>query len=91
MSLSRFDQIIWDETNVDHIAEHGVTPDEVADVLRNRRNPTYRRKSDGRFETFGWTTTCQHILVIWEEINDGPRMVFPVTAHPVEPSARGPI
>jgi hypothetical protein len=90
MSLSPFDQIIWDETNVDHIAELGVTPDEVEDVLRKRRNPIYRRRSDGRFQTFGWTEAGQHILVIWEEINDDPRMVYPVTANPVKPSTRGP-
>ncbi|HEV3122845.1 MAG TPA: hypothetical protein VGY53_13115, partial [Isosphaeraceae bacterium] len=66
-----------------------VTQDEVEDVLSDRRNPTYRRKSDGRFQTFGWTTTGRHILVIWEEINDDPRMIYPVTAYPVEPSTRG--
>ena len=53
---------IWDladdpEGNLQHIAEHGITRDEVEEVLRGGyEDSTFSRSSD-RPMTFGWTTT----------------------------------
>ncbi|MBY0525698.1 MAG: hypothetical protein K2R98_19995 [Gemmataceae bacterium] len=86
-------QIIWDldddeDGNVQHIAEHGVTKEEVASVLQNRNNPVEESDSSGRPSTFGWTHTGRYIIVVWELANEDPRMVYPVTAYAVpEPGA----
>src|SRR5437773_1797917 len=43
--------VIWDDepgANVDHIAEHGLTPDEVDEVLMNQRIPVGHSKSSGQ-------------------------------------------
>jgi hypothetical protein len=82
--------IIWDmddepDGNVQHIAEHGITVDEVEEVLRDPRSRTGKSRSSGRPQAFGWTSTDKFITVIWEEVSDDPRMIYPVTAYEVPP------
>ena len=82
--------IIWDlddepDGNVQHIAEHGVTVDEVEDVLHDSRSRVGRSRRSGRPQVFGWTSTGKFITVIWEEVSDDPRMIYPVTAYEVPP------
>ncbi len=81
-------QIIWDldddpEGNVQHIAEHGVTVEEVEEVLHDPRTRTGRSRSSGRPEAFGETSTGKYITVIWDEVCDDPRMIYPITAYEV--------
>ena len=82
--------IIWDDEpdgNVEHVAEHGLTPDEVDDVLTDDSLPVERSDSSGRPCKFGWTSTGKHIIVVWEEANDNPRAIYPITAYELpEPS-----
>jgi hypothetical protein len=82
--------IIWDledepDGNVQHIAEHGVTVDEVEEVLHDPRSRVGRSRRSGRPQTFGWTSTDKFITVIWEEVSDDPRMIYPITAYEVPP------
>ena len=84
------ESIWWDldddpDGNVRHVAQHGITMEEVDDVLGNPANITEESHSSGRPATFGWTTTGKHIIVIWEEIQDDPLTAFPVTAYEVPP------
>jgi len=49
--------------------------------------PTASSGSTGRPCKFGYTSTGKHIIVVWDEVNDDPRMIYPVTAYEVpEPS-----
>jgi Domain of unknown function (DUF4258) len=78
--------VIWDDEpggNVEHIAEHDITPGEVEDVLRNPDNETDVSHSSGYPITFGWTETGRHIAVVWEEVDDDPRTIYPITAYEV--------
>jgi len=82
--------IIWDldddpEGNYAHILEHGVSQEEVEDVLLNRRNPTTASRSTARHMTFGWTHTERHIAVVWELVDEDPRTIMPVTAYETPP------
>jgi hypothetical protein len=52
--------VIWDleddpDGDVAHIAEHGITQDEVEEVVGTPANPTVLSDSSGRPITFGWT------------------------------------
>lgn len=85
--------IVWDDEddpngNVQHIARHGLSPEEVEQVLRNPRNLTTVRQSSERPLTFGWTKSGKFIAVNWDLIGRDPRTVYPVTAYPVSPPRR---
>ncbi len=89
-------QVIWDleddpDGNYWHIAVegHGITREEVEEVLLNPDNPVVESRSSGRPMTIGWTSTGLHIAVDWEEVMDDPRIVYPVTAYPVPPAGGG--
>ncbi len=78
---------IWDldddpEGNVQHIAEHGITKDEVEQVLENPEGIESSRSS-GRPIAFGETSTGRIIAVVYEEIDQDT--VYPITAYEVEP------
>jgi hypothetical protein len=82
--------IVWDlpddeQGNVAHIAPTGISQDEVESVLCNPRNEVDQSSSTGEMVTFGWTETGMHIIVVWEECCEDPRMIYPITAYPVPP------
>jgi len=82
--------IIWDEPdepdgNTAHVAEHDLAPEEVDEVLLDDSLTTTYSATTGRPCKFGWTSTGRHIIVIWDEVSDDPRMVYPVTAYEVPP------
>ena len=82
--------LIWDEPddlegNTVHIAEHGVTPEEVEEILLDHSIPTAYSQSSVRPCKFGWTPTGKYLIVIWEEAYDDPRMLYPITAYEVSP------
>lgn len=86
-------EIIWDlpddpDGNVVHIAEHGITQDEVADVLSDPSNETTHSRSSGNWITFGWTQTDRHLAVVWEHVLDNPWTVYPITAYETPPKRR---
>ncbi len=87
--------IIWDmeddpDGNYHHIVTegHGVTVEEVEEVLQHPLNETVPSHSSGNPATFGWTTTGKHIVVIWEHVDDDPRTVYPITSYEVPPRKR---
>jgi uncharacterized DUF497 family protein len=78
--------IIWDlpddpDGNVQHIAEHGLTPGDVEYVLNH---PTRRAtsRSSSRPMVYGNTPAGESIVVVFDEIDDST--IYPVTAYVVE-------
>ena len=72
--------IIWNcepGGNVDHVAEHGVTPEDVEAIICDPLEKTTSRTS-GRTVVTGYTPDGRLILVVYEEIGDVT--VYPVTA-----------
>lgn len=79
------DSIIWDldddpEGNVQHCADHGVTKEEVEEVLQNVADADVSRSS-GRPVFFGDTSTGRHLMVVYEEIDADT--IYPITAYEV--------
>lgn len=75
---------IWNHEpggNVDHIAEHGLTPGDVEAVVCNPLDRKISRSS-GRPMATGYTPDGRLILVVYEEID--AVTVYPVTAFDVE-------
>jgi uncharacterized DUF497 family protein len=82
-----FSSAIWDlgddpDGNVRHIAEHGISQEEVEEVLENPEG-IERSRSSGRLIAFGETSTGRVIAVVYEQIDADT--VYPVTAYEVEP------
>ncbi|HEX3149554.1 MAG TPA: hypothetical protein VHR66_15880 [Gemmataceae bacterium] len=79
----------WDDAddpdgNTAHIAEHGLTPEEVESVLRDRNASFGISDSTARPAAFGTTDTGRFIIVVDETLNPiDPMIVRPVAAYEV--------
>ena len=80
--------VAWDmeddpQGNVQHTAGHGITMEEVEEVLLNENNPVGESRSSGRPITIGAPSTGKRIAVIWEQALDNPVAIRPVTAYEI--------
>jgi uncharacterized DUF497 family protein len=79
----------WDDPtdpdgNTAHIAEHGLSPEEVESVLLDPNASHDASASTGRPMDFGVTHTGRFVAVVYEVLNpDDPLIVRPVTAYDV--------
>ena len=78
--------VIWDmaddpDGNVQHIAENGVTIEEVEDILADPDNSTEVSASSDRSITFGETSAGRYLAVVWETALDDPLTIYPITAY----------
>jgi hypothetical protein len=85
-------QFIWDleddpDGNYWHICVegHGITLDEVEEVVAADHETATRSRSSGQPEAFGWTATGKYITVVFEHVTDEPLTVYPITAYEVPP------
>lgn len=72
--------IEWDDGNLEHATAHGVSADEIDQVLAN--DPVYRRNKRGRsadFLAYGATDGGRRVVVAveWRRAN---RVMRPITA-----------
>ncbi|MGA2798704.1 MAG: DUF4258 domain-containing protein [Thermoguttaceae bacterium] len=81
----KFVQVIWDDDdqpdgNIQHIAEHGLTIEDVEHVLEN---PTVEGLSGStkRPCCFGFTLAGDFIIVVYEQVDD--ETIYPITAYEV--------
>jgi len=81
--------IDWDEpddegSNIAHVDEHGLTPDEVESVLYDENTTFDVSDSSGRPIAFGTTDTGRFIVVVFEILNvSDPLIIRPITAYDV--------
>ena len=86
--------IIWDlpedpDGNVQHIAAHDITIDEVEEVLLDRDSDDTTSRSSGQPITFGYTSGGRYLAVVWEHVDDNPLTIYPITAYDApEPEGR---
>jgi len=76
-------QIIWNDEpdgNVAHIEEHGLTVDDVEEVLANPDSRDVSRSSDLPC-VFGYMPDGRYIIVVFELIDEDT--IYPVTAYEV--------
>jgi hypothetical protein len=70
-----------DEGNIEHIAEHGLTPQDIVFVMENFVEERTSRSS-ARPIRFGYTSDGRYIAVVFEWIDEVT--VYPVTAYEIE-------
>jgi hypothetical protein len=78
--------LVWDldddpDGNVQHFAEHGITPEEVEEVLLDAASVTLVSRTTGNPITFGYTPAGRHIAVVWQHVMDDPLTMRPITAY----------
>jgi uncharacterized DUF497 family protein len=66
--------------NVDHIGQHGLTQDEVEEVVQDPDHVDTSRSS-GRPIAFGYTSEGKYLAVVYELIDQ--TTVYPITAYEV--------
>jgi uncharacterized DUF497 family protein len=67
--------------NVEHVAEHGLTTDDVEAVICNPLEQKISRSS-GRPMATGYAADGRLIVVVYEEMDD--TTVYPVTAYEID-------
>ena len=75
--------LIWPEDRIDHVAQHGVTPQEVEEVCFGRPF-VQRTKSQGKnpvYYVLGQTDAGRYLLCVVIHFPDGNG--YPVTARPM--------
>jgi len=85
-------ECVWDleedpEGNVRHVAEHGISIDEVEQVVRDRYADAKASQSSRRPIVFGWTSTGKHLAVVFEVVDEKLPQVYVVTAYEAPPPA----
>src|SRR3954463_15510480 len=71
-----FDFVEWDDANTEHIADNGITIDEVEDVLDSPDARPVRSRSSRRPAVIGATSTGKTIIVIDERDKDGGDVII---------------
>ena len=72
---------IWNDEIEEHLARHGVTPDEFEEVVCDPHEVD-QSHSSGRPIAFGETSTGKYLACVYELLDD--MTVLPVTAYDVE-------
>jgi uncharacterized DUF497 family protein len=72
---------VWDGQNEQHLAEHGVTPDEFAEVVCDPDRVETSRSS-GRPIAFGATSAGRYLACVYELLDE--TTVYVITAFEAE-------
>lgn len=76
-------EFVWTEDRIEHIARHGVTPEEVEEACFGRAF-VQRAKSQGKnpvYYVLGQTAAGRYLLCVVIQFPDGKG--YPVTARPM--------
>lgn len=72
-----FEDFEWDAANIEHVAEHNVTPDEVEEACVG---DSYTRKTgEGRYLVYGITNNGRYLFIVG--INKGRGVFRTITAR----------
>lgn len=77
--MRRIKRLLWDETNVEHIATHGVTPDQVEEVCFSR--PVLLKSRAGTRLALGQTVAGEYLFVVLRLEDSGSARC--ITARPM--------
>jgi uncharacterized DUF497 family protein len=75
--------LLWDDENESHVAEHGITPADVRQVLSNRHITVTNHRSPGRITLIGETNGGAILAIALDPTLD-PGTWRPVTALPAD-------
>ena len=76
----------WNDWNVSHIAEHGVSPAEAEFVVEHPLRGFPRKIGDDKFAVRGQTAAGRYLQVI--HVFDPPGIIYVIHARPLTPAER---
>jgi uncharacterized DUF497 family protein len=71
----------WNDWNVEHIATHGVSPEEAERVIRGARNPFPRKINDDKWLVWGRGRGDRFLQVIF--VLDPDATIYVIHARPL--------
>ena len=77
-------QICWDDETAEHLARHGVAPEEAEEICGLR--PYILRTRQGRYLVLGYTGAGRYLTVILESLGGGRMKI--ITARAMTPPER---
>jgi uncharacterized DUF497 family protein len=88
MSLpSSADRLVWDDWNREHVAKHGVSPDEAEEVVAG--DPIFRAGYKGRLVVTGPTVAGRMLTVVVGPVPHEPSAFYVFSARPASRRERG--
>lgn len=76
----------WNDSNVDHIAEHGIAPWEAEDIVRRAKPPWPRKIGNGKYLAWAQTRVGRYLQVIF--VLDPDPTVYVIHARPLTEAER---
>lgn len=79
-------QFVWDSEaggNVEHLAEHGLTPEDVEPVVMDP-DDTIKSRTSGRPAVRGFTSDGRYIFVVFEFLDEDETTVYVHSAYEVD-------
>jgi len=86
--MTHIRELVFDECNIEHIARHGVTPEEVEEVCYLAPHFTRARSKRGRrrYRAIGQTEDGRYLTIFLDPLGKG--VFYPVTARDATASER---
>ncbi len=78
-------QLFWENKNAEHIARHGVGPDEVEEVCFDQAT-LFTRAGQRRYQAIGQTAAGRYLAIFPDRKENG--IYYPVTARRADDSER---
>jgi uncharacterized DUF497 family protein len=80
------EDLIWNEENIEHIADHRVRPQEVEDVIWD--TPLFeKRRGPRRYHVYGQTSGGRYLFIVLDREHDA--VFYVVTARDMEEQEKG--
>jgi hypothetical protein len=74
-------EFVWTDDIVEHLAEHGISPEDFENVVCDPVR-LGKSRSSGLPAAWGYTTDRRYIIAVYEQLDD--LSVLPVTAYEVQ-------
>ena len=81
------DRLRWDDWNREHIAKHGVLPEEVEEVIAGL--PTVRETYKQRLQLVGPTLAGRMLSIVVDAVPGRPSIYYVFSARPASRKERG--
>lgn len=76
-------QFRWIDWNVEHIAAHGVSPEEAEFVVKNAHPPYPEHRGDGKWIVLGKSAGGRFLQVVFIEDDDDSGSLFVIHSRPL--------